>query len=66
VLKTRNGRPFVEPTPAQEDMAAIAAALEAVLSPSTLAPGAADGRPERTASRGGWRTQARTEGLRTP
>src|SRR6185295_16006041 len=63
VLKTRNGRPFVEPTPAEEDMAAIAAALEAVMSPSALAPDAAVGRPERTAS-GGWRTHARAEGLR--
>jgi acetyl-CoA carboxylase biotin carboxylase subunit len=62
-LKTRNGRPFVEATPAQEDMAAIAAALEAVMSPSSLASDAAGGRPERAASRG-WRTQARTEGLR--
>ena len=34
VLKARNGRPFVEPTPALEEMAAIAAALEAALSPS--------------------------------
>jgi acetyl-CoA carboxylase biotin carboxylase subunit len=64
VLKTRNGRPFVEATPAEEDTAAIAAALEAVMSPSALAFDAAAGRPEQTASRG-WRTQARSEGLRS-
>ena len=51
-------------TPAQEDMAAIAAALEAVMSPSALASDAAAGRTERTASHG-WRTQARSEGLRS-
>jgi acetyl-CoA carboxylase biotin carboxylase subunit len=64
VLKTRNGRPFVEATPAEEDMAAIAAALEAVMSPSALVSDAAAGRTGLTASRG-WRTQARSEGLRS-
>jgi acetyl/propionyl-CoA carboxylase alpha subunit len=64
VLKARHGRPFVESTPEQEDIAVIAAALEAVLSPSalearsTVTDGDADvARP--------WRTQARLEGLRS-
>ena len=45
VLKARNGRPFVEPTPEVEDVAAIAAALQAVLSPSTAAADGVGGRP---------------------
>jgi acetyl-CoA carboxylase biotin carboxylase subunit len=61
VLKARNGRPFVEPSPAVEDIAAIAAALEAVMSPSALAVDAPDADRLR-ASR--WRAQARTEGVR--
>ena len=37
VLKARNGKPFVEATPEVEEIAAIAAALQAALSPSSLA-----------------------------
>src|SRR5262245_48968669 len=37
VLRARNGRPFVEASPPVEELAAIAAALEAVMSPSALA-----------------------------
>jgi acetyl-CoA carboxylase biotin carboxylase subunit len=62
VLKTRGGRPFVEPAPAIEELAAIAAALEAVLSPSALAADPA-ARPA-TIGAGRWRAQARAEGLR--
>jgi acetyl-CoA carboxylase biotin carboxylase subunit len=64
VLKARNGRPFVEVTPDLEETAAIAAALEAVMSPSALvaeSPGARAGAV--TARR--WRAQARAEGLRS-
>ncbi len=61
MLKARNGRPFVEPSPAVEEIAAIAAALEAVMSPSALAVDAPDADRLR-ASR--WRAQARTEGVR--
>jgi acetyl-CoA carboxylase biotin carboxylase subunit len=65
VLKARNGAPFVEVTPAVEEIAAIGAALQAVLSPSSLSidsssPAAATA----TAASGRWRTQARLEGLR--
>ena len=62
VLTSRNGRPFVEPEPDVEEIATIAAALQAVLSPATVAaaPAAAGGV---TASRH-WKSQARTEGLR--
>ena len=63
VLKTRNGRPFVEVSPEIEEVAAIAAALEAVLSPSALAA-EAPGAPIASASARRWRAQARAEGLR--
>src|SRR3954469_5351862 len=63
VLKTRSGRPFVEPEPAVEEMAAIGAALEAVLSPSALARDGATAPIEHSARRR-WRAQARAEGLR--
>jgi acetyl-CoA carboxylase biotin carboxylase subunit len=61
VLKARNGRPFVESSPAGEEIAAIAAALEAVMSPSALAVDAPDADGLRA---GRWRAQARTEGVR--
>ena len=53
VLAARNGRPFVEPTPEIEDVAAIAAAIMAATADPSSAP-----------SPGPWRTQARFEGLR--
>jgi acetyl-CoA carboxylase biotin carboxylase subunit len=64
VLKARHGRAFVESTPEQDDIAVMAAALEAVLSPSGLGARstAADGDAD-VARR--WRTQARLEGLRS-
>jgi acetyl-CoA carboxylase biotin carboxylase subunit len=63
ILKSRGGRPFVEPAPALEEIAAIAAALEAVMSPSALAGDQAGGRIDRRPSHR-WRDQARAEGLR--
>jgi acetyl-CoA carboxylase biotin carboxylase subunit len=66
ILQARNGRPFVEPTPEVEEIAAIAAALAMALSPSAL--------PEAHTPNGGqngdsaahrWRSQARVEGLRS-
>ena len=63
VLKTRNGRPFVEAPPEIEDIAAIAAAMEAVLSPSALAADAS-GAPIANVGARRWRAQARAEGLR--
>ena len=56
LLASRNGRPFLEAPPAHEDVAVIAAALRAVLSPT-----AANAAPE---SSGRWKVQARSEGLR--
>jgi acetyl-CoA carboxylase biotin carboxylase subunit len=65
-LKARNGRPFVEPTPALEELAAIAAALEAVMSPSALAADSSDvGRESPCGASRLWRAQARAEGLRS-
>jgi len=58
VLATRDGRPFADPTPEAEEVAAIAAALHA-----TLAALARDGAAPEAAS-GRWRAQARAEGLR--
>jgi len=63
VLKSRNGRPFVETTPALEELAAAAAALEAVMSPSVLAADASADRLEAPGARR-WQTLARAEGLR--
>jgi acetyl/propionyl-CoA carboxylase alpha subunit len=61
ILKSRNGRPFAEPSADVETIAAIGAALEAVLSPASLSSApASTGEP---ASRR-WRTQARLDGLR--
>jgi acetyl-CoA carboxylase biotin carboxylase subunit len=62
VLKSRNGRPFVEPEPEVEEVAAIAAALQAVLSPGTVA--AASAAAEGDAACRHWKSQARVEGLR--
>src|SRR4030095_4857558 len=57
LLRTRNGQPFIEPTPEDEDVAAIAAAMHLTLPVSApVATPATDG------SR--WRAEARREGLR--
>jgi acetyl-CoA carboxylase biotin carboxylase subunit len=58
LLKDRNGRSFAEASRNIEDVAAVAAALQSVLSPAALdAP-----LPEQTVGR--WKAQARAEGLR--
>jgi acetyl-CoA carboxylase biotin carboxylase subunit len=57
ILERRNGRSFAQPTAEQEELAAIAAAIHATLSPSRDG----DGRPEATRR---WKAQARAEGLR--
>jgi acetyl-CoA carboxylase biotin carboxylase subunit len=54
-LKTRNGRPFVDPSAEAEDIAAIAAVIHAVLSPAPARNG--DG------ILGRWKAQGRSEGL---
>ena len=61
VLVTRVGRPFVEAEPGAEEVAALAAAVQAALSPDR-ASGVGNGAP-RPASR--WGAQARIEGLRS-
>jgi acetyl-CoA carboxylase biotin carboxylase subunit len=56
LLRQRNGRPFVEPTAALEEVAAVAAAVQAALAPSPSGAGV---------ERGGlWKARAREEGLR--
>ena len=61
LVASRNGRPFVEPAPAAEELAVMAAALQAVLAPRALAAKGAEQPVE-----GGidhWKNQARLEGL---
>jgi len=66
LLRSRNGRPFAKPTPALEEMAVVAAAIETALSASPAADGAgaASSQNGRDGSAGGWRAQARAEGVR--
>jgi acetyl-CoA carboxylase biotin carboxylase subunit len=59
VLRSRSGRSFIEPTADAEDIATVAAALQAALSGAPDESGAV---AERTARR--WKAQARAEGLR--
>ena len=66
LLKQRNGRAFVEPTAADEELVAVAAALQVALSPRVIVAG----RPSSTtaestpAAGGRWKSRARHEGLR--
>jgi acetyl-CoA carboxylase biotin carboxylase subunit len=62
ILKERNGRRFVEPTAAAEDVAAIAVAVHAALAPGASASGAAPLAAAGAERR--WRARARAEGLR--
>ena len=66
ILKTRNGRPFVEPAASDEALAAVAGALQLVLAPRAggVAP-AASASPEPVAAGAArWKAQARSEGMR--
>jgi acetyl-CoA carboxylase biotin carboxylase subunit len=64
ILKARNGRPFVQPSPEAEEIAAIATALQAVLSPGAV--GRVGPPPTESAAIGGrWKSRARAEGLRS-
>jgi acetyl-CoA carboxylase biotin carboxylase subunit len=58
VLASRNGAPFVQPAPSVEDIAVIAAALRAVLSPTAAST------VDAPASTRRWKSQARSESLR--
>jgi acetyl-CoA carboxylase biotin carboxylase subunit len=62
-LKSRNGRPFVEPGAEAEDVATIAAALQAVLSPGAVASSPTVAASSDASARR-WKAQARAEGLR--
>ena len=66
LLRSRNGRPFAEPTPELEEMAAAAAAIVAALSPALAGVGAEAGQSGVIGSNGSgrWRAQARAENLR--
>jgi acetyl-CoA carboxylase biotin carboxylase subunit len=60
ILKTRNGRPFVEPSAEAEDVAAVATAIQMAL--TSAASGGAVVSP--SVSSGGWKARARAEALR--
>jgi acetyl-CoA carboxylase biotin carboxylase subunit len=63
ILRSRNGTPFIEPDASAEELAAVAAALHATLSPREMSSQLANGNG--TASRGGgWKAHGRREGLR--
>jgi acetyl-CoA carboxylase, biotin carboxylase subunit len=67
ILRTRNGRPFIEPGPAAEDLAAIAAALQAALSPrpaGATAPVSSRLQADHGNGSTRWKARARSEGLR--
>ena len=61
VLSARNGRPFGEVVPRMEEIAAIAAAIHATLSPGTASSSSAASFQPAT---GRWKAQARVDGLR--
>ncbi|HEX4347968.1 MAG TPA: acetyl-CoA carboxylase biotin carboxylase subunit [Vicinamibacterales bacterium] len=60
LLKARNGQPFVEPSPADDEVAVIAAAVRTALGASDSARPA----PGTAAPLGRWKAQARADGLR--
>ena len=62
VLSARNGRPFLEPTPEAEEIAAIGAVIQAVLSPGSVASPTAISASDSAGRR--WKTEARLQGLR--
>jgi acetyl-CoA carboxylase biotin carboxylase subunit len=62
ILKSRNGRSFVEPSPEIEEIAAIAAGIHASFSIGA-APNS-ELAPSQLGACSGWRAQARAEGLR--
>jgi acetyl-CoA carboxylase, biotin carboxylase subunit len=62
-LTSRNGRPFVEPSREAEEIATIAAAVQAILSTGTVFAESGSESAELVARR--WKAQARAEGLRS-
>jgi len=66
ILKARNGRPFVEADSAAEDVAIVAAALQAVLSPrvARVSPAGAPTSDSQPVGATRWKTHARSEALR--
>jgi acetyl-CoA carboxylase biotin carboxylase subunit len=72
ILKARNGRPFAESDPSMQELAAIAAAVQATLAPrAATAPQPVGAKHDRSALAGSvhaatplWKSRARAEGLR--
>jgi acetyl-CoA carboxylase biotin carboxylase subunit len=64
ILKARNGRAFRVSAPAEEELAAIAAALAAVVPNGSGAPSAGQGSQAPRDAPSGWKARARAEALR--
>jgi acetyl-CoA carboxylase, biotin carboxylase subunit len=64
VLSERNGRPFVEPSAKAEELAAIAAAVQAVLAPATVGAGGATAPAAAAEVSSRWKDRARAEAMR--
>jgi acetyl/propionyl-CoA carboxylase alpha subunit len=67
VLKTRNGQPFSTADRSAEDLAAVAAAVQMALAPTSSngsGQTASGADPHAATSAGRWKAQARVEGLR--
>jgi acetyl-CoA carboxylase, biotin carboxylase subunit len=62
-LRSRDGRPFVEPDAADEEIAAIAAAIQTALSPTAVDTSMPAGAAGADLPSRGWKARARTEGL---
>jgi acetyl-CoA carboxylase, biotin carboxylase subunit len=62
-LRSRDGRPFVEPDAADEEIAAIAAAIQTALSPAAVDTSMPAGAAGADLPSRGWKARARTEGL---
>jgi acetyl-CoA carboxylase, biotin carboxylase subunit len=62
-LRSRDGRPFVEPDAADEEIAAIAAAIQTALSPGAVDTSMPAGAAGADLPSRGWKARARTEGL---
>jgi acetyl-CoA carboxylase, biotin carboxylase subunit len=62
-LRSRDGRPFIEPDAADEEIAAIAAAIQTALSPGAVDTSMPAGAAGADLPSRGWKARARTEGL---
>ncbi len=64
VLRARNGRPFVDASPDVEELAAMAAAIRTMLSPTFGASDRGTASADKPNGGGSWKAEARREGVR--